>query len=553
VFTSISQSFSSPRLFSYFVCISDIAVRSIHVSGSYEPQRQRQQGQCICCPSSGQTTQGELIDVAAASGRYISEHWEAESYRFLNSPNPLKASTNELFNYGVDRDNVPFAQRADGTKGRFLNLSPDHFRLQISKGRRHGEVEFIRLSNDETVIQFKIGGDSLSIRTRNQIGEGDKTRITFGFQYKNKRAILNINDETEEKGFAPNAEKELSMMFADVGKNRLLKRLMGDTKIFSNNSVLSGVTSAMVNNYAVDDSLTCIIDASECLLGIGAYIGSIGGLIVLCPETIGATCIGALLLHPVIGVYVAAKCTRSFESCGIVPPPRPPRLQFRTACSTMRMYWDSTFETCSETPPFVPDSTCSDFGLVSLGSRCISPIIIDVSGNGFGLTDAQRGVSFDLDADGFIDHAAWTVAGSDDAWLALDRNGNGRIDDGRELFGNYTPQFPPPASQARNGFLALAEYDKQEFGGNSDEVLDHHDAVFSFLRLWQDVNHNGVSESEELHTLRELGVGSLELDYKQSKQTDRYGNHFRYRAKVKDVHGAQIGRWAWDVFLVTAP
>lgn len=52
--------------------------------------------------------------------------------------------------------------------------------------------------------------------------------------------------------------------------------------------------------------------------------------------------------------------------------------------------------------------------------------------------------------------------------------------------------------------------------------------------------------------LRELGLKTLDLDYKKSRRTDQYGNAFRYRAKVKDTHDAQMGRWAWDVFLVTA-
>jgi len=53
--------------------------------------------------------------------------------------------------------------------------------------------------------------------------------------------------------------------------------------------------------------------------------------------------------------------------------------------------------------------------------------------------------------------------------------------------------------------------------------------------------------------LRGLGLKSIELDYKESRRRDEHGNWFRYRAKVKDVRGAQLGRWAWDVFLVTAP
>lgn len=287
------------------------------------------------------------------------------------------------------------------------------------------------------------------------------------------------------------------------------------------------------------------------------------------------------------GVALGTSCASPSPSPSPTPTPQPNN---QMECELAGLYWNFTNNSCGFTPAIGMCGGGPDWGTYSTSgcytglallsgscgrssafvSRCYqyggdydsqycvctgcdtcggSPVLIDVSGDGFLMTDVSHGVLFDLNGNGTRDQLSWTAAFTDDAWLVLDRNGNGVIDNGQEMFGDLTLQ---PSVPNKNGFLALAEFDKPANGGNGDGVIDKNDSVFQALRLWQDVNHNGVSEPTELHSLSDMGLKTLSLDFKLSKKTDQYGNQFKYRAKVKDMNDAQLGRWAWDVFLLGA-
>ena len=223
------------------------------------------------------------------------------------------------------------------------------------------------------------------------------------------------------------------------------------------------------------------------------------------------------------------------------------------ACQSQNFYGvpGAEVDTCG----YPTTSGCPDYLISVQGSSgpccspAYSPILLDLKGEGYDLTDVARGVMFDLwgAGGGFKQRVAWPRLGSANAWLVLDRNGDGLITSGLELFGDRTQQAQ---SDQRNGFRALAEFDKPENGGNSDNHIDQMDSVFSRLRLWLDKDHNGISDPSEMHQLSEFGITGFSLTTEESKWTDRYGNKFKYRGHVEKTSWSKVGDWMYDVFLV---
>ena len=130
------------------------------------------------------------------------------------------------------------------------------------------------------------------------------------------------------------------------------------------------------------------------------------------------------------------------------------------------------------------------------------PLTFDLDGDGIETVplDPNNPILFDHDADGVKTATGWIKA--DDAFLVLDRNGNGVIDNGSELFGDSTPLLA--GGNAADGFAALADQDT-----NADGQVNANDANFSRLRLWQDLNQDGISQAGELFTLNQKGIASI--------------------------------------------
>ena len=158
----------------------------------------------------------------------------------------------------------------------------------------------------------------------------------------------------------------------------------------------------------------------------------------------------------------------------------------------------------------------------------IDPLIIDMNGDGVQTVSRDKGAYFDLDNNGLAERTGW-VDGTD-AFLVLDRNGNGKIDNGRELFGTYTELSD--GSLARNGFDALADFDS-----NRDGILDENDEIWSRLQLWQDRNTNGFTDKNELTFLRDSHLASINLTYTQTSHTDENNNAHRQASTVTHKDG----------------
>ncbi|MBU0483511.1 MAG: hypothetical protein KKB30_03230 [Proteobacteria bacterium] len=145
------------------------------------------------------------------------------------------------------------------------------------------------------------------------------------------------------------------------------------------------------------------------------------------------------------------------------------------------------------------------------------PLTFDLDGDGIETVAASDTdpILFDHDGDGVKNGTGWVSA--DDGFLVMDRNGNGTIDNGTELFGDSTPLSG--GGTAVDGFHALADQDT-----NADGVVNNLDANWNDLRVWQDINQDGESQTGELLTLDELGISGINVGKTENSQLLANGN-----------------------------
>jgi hypothetical protein len=177
-----------------------------------------------------------------------------------------------------------------------------------------------------------------------------------------------------------------------------------------------------------------------------------------------------------------------------------------------------------------------------------SPIVLDFSGQGKLATVEPRksNAMFDIEGSGLKNRVGWI--GKNSGLLALDRNNNGQIDSGRELFGNYT--ITRKGERAWNGYEALAEYDT-----NKDGMIDKKDKIFSRLVVWMDGNGDGKTQRGELKKLAQLGVTAIGVKYSsvptpeqaQHKGTDST-NLALYQGKFYGTICPSTGCASFDVY-----
>lgn len=186
---------------------------------------------------------------------------------------------------------------------------------------------------------------------------------------------------------------------------------------------------------------------------------------------------------------------------------------------------------------FAPSITTLDLSCRKPGYG--SPLIIDMKGNGINLGKSGVGVKFDLFNDLTNYKFQWVSRNEDDVFLALDLNNNFTIDNGSELFGQGTKMLGHTGVKAKEGFMALSQYDLIAHGGNGDGFINNRDEIWKSILLWNDSNANGISEKNEITNISNSKIKSIYLGFRVFHHIDVNGNNIPFWSHVTHKSGRQ--------------
>lgn len=275
-----------------------------------------------------------------------------------------------------------------------------------------------------------------------------------------------------------------------------------DTRVTCYNSYMSVYNGAFnARAWVVDETTGTTVGetrCSQCPLGETVWVGAVGGT--------------TQTEHCYRGRVSASSVTYSEQEIASA------RVCVRASCEDLNMnYVCDNQEDLDKDPN---EDSCPG------GPPCTSPILVNLGRGEWSLAGVSDPVSFDIDADGVPDRITWTNRETAIALLALDRNANGIIDNGAELFGNWT--ILATGARAANGFEALKELDS-----DGDGAVTRLDARWTALRLWIDANHDGVSQPLELQALSAGAVEALQTSYHWTGRRDQEGNFFGYQGRAQ--------------------
>jgi len=235
--------------------------------------------------SRASNTGSQPVRLSSSPDWAFAKYLGGRSITAIDYLNSLDFNIDKSFEYGFDPDGVTFARKADGTKARYVVLSHDHVKLEISKQRQLGSVEIQRYASGRTLLRFQAPrSHALFVRTWPDPNSGNANKTRIEFEYGKHTTELKMADGSKES-LATDTVAKLKSIVIEIRRDRDIKTLIDASNSFSDKSVASRVMLARGINI---ESLNfgCAQDILECYLAILAYVGSIGTLIALCVSSV---------------------------------------------------------------------------------------------------------------------------------------------------------------------------------------------------------------------------------------------------------------------------